>query len=75
MLLSLSARFGGLAILVISAIVLDEYSMSQRITQPIVDLIASGTATAMLCDSIGHQGTSDGVDTSPAVVVVGDSRK
>ena len=74
-LLALPARFGGLAIPVMSTIVLNEYSTSRRITQPIADLIASGTATAMLCNSSGHQESYDVIDTSPAVVAVGDSRK
>ena len=40
-LLSLPALLGGLAIPVISNIVLDEHSASKRITQPLVDLMLS----------------------------------
>ena len=46
-LLSLPARLGGLAIPIMGNITLDEHLASQRVTRPVVDLIASSSGRAM----------------------------
>ena len=70
-LLTLPARFGGVAIPVLSDIVAEEYSSSQSITQAIVDLIVSscGRSSKRVCVE-----SSSVLEENRAIAAVGHSR-
>ena len=70
-LLILPARFGGMAIPVLSGIVAEEYSSSRSITQPMIDLIVSscGRSSKRVCVE-----SSSVLEENRAIAAVGHSR-